>query len=354
MASSSSSTEQQSDRRTAAAAVAFLGPITSYTHQATRNGGFDEQNWALIPVTNIIDVFGEVQSGRACFGVVPFENSTHGTVTQCLSGLADRSSRYPDVSVCAEIYLDVHHYLLGHKASNSGSGADEGGGFGHVKRIYSHPQAFGQTVNWVAENLRSGGRAVECIEVSSTSRAAELAALDNRRSGEDGEEGGGPGSSSSAAIASQMAGEHFGLDVLARNIEDRADNVTRFFVLERHNNKNEGGDGNGKAQLPEKLAGRKGHKTLVSFTVSHRKPGALADVLDVFRRRQLNLTSINSLPSLVEPFNYLFFVEFEGSSRHEGGEKDDAAGKNVEGAMQEVAKLAERSRWLGSWVNQRS
>jgi len=83
-----------------------------------------------------------------------------------------------------------------------------------------------------------------------------------------------------------------------------------------------------------------------TFTVPHRSPGALADVLECFRRFGLNLTSINSLPSLMEPFQYLFFVEFEGSRF------GDADGR-VRRALEDVAKVAQTWRWLGSWVDQR-
>lgn len=96
----------------------------------------------------------------------------------------------------------------------------------------------------------------------------------------------------------------------------------------------------------EKKKGQGGDKSLVSFTVPHRSPGALAGVLDVFRKYGLNLTSINSLPSLIQPFQYLFFVEFEGSRHH------DPEGK-VKSALDEVDEVAEGWRWLGSWESGR-
>ena len=91
---------------------------------------------------------------------------------------------------------------------------------------------------------------------------------------------------------------------------------------------------------------RSPYKSLVSFTVPTRSPGALADVLDCFRKYRLDLTSINSLPSLVQPFQYLFLVEFEGS-------RLDDADREVENALRDVAEVAQKSRWLGSWLNQR-
>ncbi|KAH6636152.1 Prephenate dehydratase-domain-containing protein [Chaetomium tenue] len=303
--------------------VAFLGPFNSYSHQATKIA-FPEAKWQLEPTTTIKEVFDRVQSQRAPYGVVPFENSTHGTVTFTLDNLADRAGEYADLVVCDEVYLDVHHFLLGRlppspttttttttppqptpsEPPQTGTGTPLTT-LTHIRRIYSHPQAFGQTSSFVRRWLP----AAETVEVSSTSRAAELAAAD--------------GSGASAAIASEMAGRAVGLQVLARCVEDREDNMTRFLVLRR-----------------------RAYKSLVSFTVPHRRPGALADALACFGARRLNLTSISSVPSLVGPFQYLFFVEFEGSRF------DDPEGR-VSGVFGDLERVAERWRWLGSWRNRR-
>ncbi|KAL2200941.1 Prephenate dehydratase-domain-containing protein [Corynascus similis CBS 632.67] len=334
--------------------VAFLGPVNSYSHQATKTA-FPDSKWRLEPTGTIKEVFDRVQSGHAPYGVVPFENSTHGTVTFTLDSLADRAGEYAGIVVCDEVYLDVHHFLLGrlptspspaitsnndsHSDSDSKNDKDKKGvplaSLTHIRRVYSHPQAFGQTGAFMRRHLAHA----ETVDVSSTSRAAELAAADTR--GE------------SAAIASEWAGRGFGLDVLARCIEDREDNTTRFFVLRRKGGQ-EGDDGDRDGGLRETEVGDERddgdagggpkYKSLVSFTVPHRRPGALADVLDCFRGRKLNLTSINSVPSLVGPFQYLFFVEFEGSKL------DDPEGR-VAGVLEDLEGVAERWRWLGSWRN---
>lgn len=307
--------------------------------KATKSA-FSEDDYALNPVATIKDVFDAVAAGAADYGVVPFENSTHGVVTFTLGYLADRGGDYGDLSVCGEVYIDVHHFLLGRTRDKAEeqqqppAPAAKGKpqhDLSHIRRVYSHPQAFGQTQAFVSTYLPAG---VETIDVSSTSKAAEMAGLD--ASGE------------TAAISNESAAAAFGLDVLARCIEDRDDNTTRFFVL-RRGRASGGGDGNGEDQgraVAEAEANSRGHKSLVSFTVPHRAPGALAAVLDVFRKVGLNLTSINSLPSLIQPFQYLFLVEFDGSRYH------DPEGK-VESALSEVAKVAESSRWLGSWENRR-
>lgn len=321
-------------------------------------------------MATIKDVFDTVQAGDAPYGVVPFENSTHGVVTFTLENFADRHRAYGDLSVCGEVYLDVHHFLLGYKqaptsppsqdtpASSSSLpqhvGLASSHTFGqqvqspgtstptqtnpnplrpranplvpldHVRRVLSHPQAFGQSNAFLSTYLRG----VDTVDVSSTSKAAETASRDE--------------TGTTAAIAGEIAAEMFGLDMLARCIEDRDDNTTRFFILRR---KGDDYERDSQGEVERKGTG-KGYKSLVSFWVPHKSPGALAAVLDVFSKYGLNLTSINSLPSLIQPFQYLFFVEFEGSRRH------DPDGK-VSSALEQIDQVAEGWRWLGSWESQR-
>ncbi|OHE95484.1 prephenate dehydratase [Colletotrichum orchidophilum] len=353
--------------------VGFLGPQASYTHQASLQA-FPEDEWDLRPVVNITgtravchlasdrasssDIFEVVQSGEVAFGVVPVENSTNGSVLFTLDNLADRNGLYPDISVCGEIYLDVHHFLVGRRPDpapahdsatgpgsgpRGGGGGDEGSGactptasdpnplkprtkplcsLKHIRRLYSHPQAWGQCVAFLQTYLKG----IEAIDVSSTSRAAELVSMDE--------------TGTSAAISSEIAAGMHGIDVLARTIEDREDNTTRFFIIRR-------GLDAGQKMPGHCVRERERKKSMVSFTVPHEAPGALADVLDCFRRYGTNLTSINSRPSLTAPFNYVFFAEFEGHRFR------DPEGR-VKGALEGVAQVAERWRWLGSWEDQRS
>jgi chorismate mutase/prephenate dehydratase len=152
-----------------------------------------------------------------------------------------------------------------------------------------------QCRNWLAKHLPAS----RLVEVTSTSTAAQLA-QDK------------PGA---AAIASLQAGVHFGLDVLAEDIEDNKSNSTRFAVI---------GD---------ETAPRTGNdKCALMFEVAHR-PGALADAMNIFKRHRLNLTWIESFPIARPEGGYMFFVEMEGH------EADSGVRKAVKALERKVVRL---------------
>ncbi|HZZ73957.1 MAG TPA: prephenate dehydratase [Pirellulales bacterium] len=235
--------------------VSFLGPAYTYSHLAALHKF--GQGVEMLPVSTIGAVFEEVNRGHAHYGLVPLENSTDGRIADTLENFV----RLP-VRICGEVQLRIHHNLLGR------------GSRGEIQEIYSKPQALSQCRNWLSRHL-PGART---IEVTSTTTAAQLA-QDK------------PGA---AAIASVQAGLHYGLSVLAENIEDNPSNFTRFAVIGEH------------------PATRTGHdKTAIMFEVDHQ-PGALADAMQIFKRNRLNLTWIESFPIPEFPGRYLFFIELEG------------------------------------------
>jgi chorismate mutase/prephenate dehydratase len=235
--------------------IAFLGPLYSYSHLATIH--HFGQSVEFVPVGTIAAVFEEVQRGHSDYGLVPVENSTDGRIADSL----DMFTRMP-LRICGAIDLKIHHTLLGNCPRNE------------VQEVYSRPQGLSQCRNWLAKHLP----AARTIEVTSTSTAAQLAAEK-------------PGA---AAIASVQAGVHYGLNVLAVNIEDNPGNTTRFAVI--------GG------QPPERTGN---DRTAMLFQVEHR-PGALAEAMQIFKRNRLNLTWIESFPIPGTDRIYLFFVEMEG------------------------------------------
>jgi len=180
--------------------IAYWGPEGSFTHQAAveKFGSMAE----YIPEPSIQDVFREVGKGRADYGVVPIENSTEGVVNYTLDMFVDSP-----LKICAEIYLEISHYLMGK------------GKLEDVKCIYSNPQAIAQCRQWIRQNLPHA----ELIEVSTTSKGAELAARDT--------------TGTTAAIGSKIAAEIYDLEILAHNIEDSASNITRFLIIGKNYSK---------------------------------------------------------------------------------------------------------------------
>jgi chorismate mutase/prephenate dehydratase len=249
--------------------IGFLGPVGTFSHAAAvRKFGSSVD---YVELADIPAVFEEVVRGHSDYGMVPVENSIHGGVIDTLDAFLHSSAR-----ICAEVKITIHHNLLARQP------------WEQVKRIYSKPEVFSQCRNWLSSTAK--GRDIQ--PAASTSKAAELASQE-------------PGA---AAIGSTMAGELYNLHVLFENIEDNPDNVTRFFVIGREPARKTGDD-----------------KTAIMFTTAH-KPGALAEVLDVFRDTGINLTDIEKRPSKKVNWEYYFFIDAQGHIDDEAMKKaiDDA------------------------------
>ena len=236
--------------------VAYLGPRATFTHLACiRKFGSSAQ---YVPQTSIKDVFDEVERGRADFGVVPIENSTEGVVNHTLDMFIDSN-----LQIYGEVLQEVSHHLLSKSDSLKA-----------VKKIYSHPHAIAQCRQWLETNMPE----VPLAEVHSTARAAEICTEDP----------------SAAAIASELAGQIYGLKVLKPRIEDNINNYTRFLVLS--------------SKTPERTGK---DKTSVMLSVKD-KVGALYDLLRPFASHGTNLTKIESRPSRRKAWEYIFFIDLEG------------------------------------------
>ena len=256
--------------------IGFLGPDGSFSHAASvRKFGSSVQ---YVPMADIASVFEEVVRGHVDYGLVPVENSIGGGVVDTLDAFLHSSAR-----ICAEVLISVHHNLLAKEP------------WDQVKKILSKPEVFSQCRNWLSATAKE--REVE--PAASTSRAAELAAQQT----------------GVAAIGSALAGEIYGLHVLFENIEDNPDNVTRFFVIGREGARKSSGD-----------------KTAIMFTTAH-KPGALAEVLDVFKENGINLTDIEKRPSKKVNWEYYFFIDAQGHS------DDPAMKKAISQAKQHCLQL---------------
>ena len=236
--------------------VAYLGPRATFTHLACIHKFGESAQY--VPVNSIKEVFDEVERGRANFGVVPIENSTEGVVNHTLDLFIDSN-----LKIYGEVLQEVSHHLL----SKSEKLHD-------IKKVYSHSHAIAQCRNWLENNLPH----VALSEVPSTAKAAELC-LDDP---------------SSAAIASELAGRLYGLNVLKPRIEDNVNNFTRFLVL---------------SQKPSDRTNK--DKTCVMFSVKD-KVGALYDLLRPFASHGISMTKIESRPSRRKAWEYIFFIDIEG------------------------------------------
>lgn len=266
--------------------VAYFGSPGSYTHQAAREKFGDSVLY--YPQTTINDVFDSVEKGDTTYGVVPFENSTFGSVVTTLDRFISSKAQ-----IFAEAYLKVNHYLLSNFKFES------------IKKVYSHPQAFGQCQKWLDTHLKG----VQRIDTFSTSKAAELSTVEP----------------ASAAISNSICADLYGLNILAKDIQDKKDNTTRFFILSTNSDRSTEND-----------------KTLLLFTVDHRKPGALCDSLRIFKDNNINLTKTDSRPSLQRPWHYVFFIELQGH-------KDDDV---VKKSLEDLKEFCLDLKVLGSYQNQ--
>ena len=295
-----------------------------------------------------------MQDSSATFGVIPFENSSNGPVVFTLDLLIDRAEDFPDVNVCGEAYIGVQHCLLGHVPRNPDRDTLSPHSSGcatptrtkpnpreprskpltsikHIQRVYSHPQAFGQCEAFLSTYLKG----VERREVSSTSYAASIVAKGSQ------EDDLPPGAA--AAISSALAADIHDLTIMATSIQDAEDNTTRFLIIQRgHVNLEYQG------LLPSKLYVETGaetnRKALIAFTINHETQGTLANALLVFKRHGLNITSINSRPSRIRPWHYIFMVEVEGNKELEDPD-------HLRMALEDLDTITEGNKWLGCWVD---
>jgi len=237
--------------------VSFQGVPGAYSEEAIRQ--FFGPEVESFPCHTFDDVFVAVEQGDAAYGMLPIENSVAGSVVQSYELLMEH-----DLRVRAEVILRVRHQLL----------AMPGTLLSDLKRVKSHPQALAQCERYLA---RRGLEAVPNFDTAGSAR--DLAANPEPGTG---------------VIAGALAGELYGLQALDDGIEDLPFNYTRFFVL--------GLDDPPRAQRS---------KTSLIFTTRHQ-PGALFDSLGEFANRHINLTKIESRPRRNRPWQYLFYLDFEG------------------------------------------
>lgn len=266
--------------------VAYLGPEGTFTQSAVLKH-FGHSVHAL-SVSTVDEVFHEVESGSADFGVAPIENSSEGTVN---IHTLDMFLTSP-LKICGEIELRIHQHLMGRMQDIK-----------DIKRVCSHPQSLAQCRNWLAQHLPE----VEKVPVASNAEAA-------RRARD--EEG-------TAALAGDAAAKVYGLRILFNTLEDRDDNTTRFVVV-------------GRKLFPP--SGNDKTAVLVSARESEG-PGLLLHLLAPLSRHGVNMTRIESRPSRKRKWDYVFFLDLDGHA-------EDA---NVGKALEEMKSKASLLKVLGAF-----
>jgi chorismate mutase/prephenate dehydratase len=205
------------------------------------------------------EVFTLVQDGTLAYGIIPVENSQEGSVGRSYDLLLESN-----VKVCGEQHLRVSHSLIANKSATLGS----------IKKIYSHPQALAQCQAFL-RNLD-----VELVPAYNTAASVKMIKENKIMDG--------------AAIASDAAARIYDMQVIAQEIEDNRRNTTRFFILGKEEPKPTGND-----------------KTSIVFLLKH-EPGTLYRTISEFARRNINLTKIESRPTKQTPWEYNFYLDFEG------------------------------------------
>lgn len=263
--------------------VAYLGPPGTFSQEAALKhfGGLA----TTVPCASIDEVFRRVETGAAGYGVVPVENSTEGAIGRTLDLLLTTPAK-----VCGEVMLPVRQCLMS-KARNRSD----------IRKVYSHTQSLAQCQQWLARYLPH----TERIAVVSNAEAARLAARERR----------------AAAIGSKTAAALYDLRLLARNIEDEANNTTRFLVIAEHDATPSGKD-----------------KT--SLILSTRNvPGAMHQLLTPLAANQVSMTRLETRPARTGLWEYLFYVDVEGHQQE----------ARVAKALAELKQIASFLKNLGSY-----
>ena len=253
--------------------TAYLGPKGTFCEQAARKH-FYSKEVNFMPFLSIAEVFRAVEGRISEYGVVPVENSLEGSVHLTLDLLLET-----DLMVCGEVELRIEHNLI----VKSGTRIEM------IQLVLSHAQALAQCRRFLEKNLPKA----DIREVSSTAKAVEmLNSLNN-----------------AASIGPETAAENSGMEILVKGIEDSFNNFTRFFILNKKDASLTGKD-----------------KTSIIFSAKNT-PGSLYRVLEAFAVREINLTKIESRPERGKPWEYIFYLDFEG---HRIEEKNREALKDTE------------------------
>jgi prephenate dehydratase len=264
--------------------VAFQGVPGAYSEQAIYQ--FFGKDAESVPLRTFEEIFFAVERGDVERGMLPIENAVAGSVTRSYQLLMDH-----DLRICAEVILRVRHMLM----------APPGTDPGDLRVVRSHPQALEQCQRYLA---RRGLEPEPAFDTAGSAR--DLAKAPEPGVG---------------VIASSLSAELYGLEIIDEHIEDFRFNYTRFFVLS--------------TEAPQRA---QRNKTSIVFTTPHQ-PGALYECMGEFAQRGVNLTKIESRPRLNRPWQYVFYLDFEGHSQD----------PECEAAMMSLLRRSSFVKLLGSY-----
>ena len=272
--------------------ASFQGEPGAFSHKAAMD--LLGPDVAVEPRQRFEDVFAALRDGEADAAVIPIENTLHGSVHENYDHLLQF-----DFRIVGETNVRIVHNLI----------AVPGVRFKDVKRVYSHPVALNQCVDFFKNNPR-----IEREPFYDTAGSVKMVMAE--------------GLTDAAAIASAVSAEIYGAKILKRSIEDDRQNFTRFFLLRRQNQK----------PLVVNEQGKKNWKTSLVFTIRNQ-PGSLFKALSAFALRELSMIKIESRPLRGRPWEYLFYVDFVGNTEEE----------RVQRALSHLQELADMLKVLGCY-----
>ncbi len=268
--------------------IAYLGPEATNSHQAALKKFGASVNYQAF--ATFADIFTAVEKGEADYGIIPIENSTEGSVRDALDQFVTS-----ELKIVAQLYLEISYTLISRSPLEK------------ITKVYSKDQALAQCRMWLQRHLPHA----QLVDASSTARAVQIARD---------EEG-------AAGVAPELAASVYGVPIVARNIQDKMNNTTRFFVIGRRPS---GAVGNGRDMTSLLIS-------LGDEAAAHS--GALLKMLKPLADRGINLSKIESRPSKRRAWDYYFFLDV-------AGHYDDPS---VKEAVAELKQFCTMVKWLGSY-----
>jgi len=262
--------------------VAFQGEPGAYSEDAAVS--FFKEKIETIPFPTFYDVLNSTETGKSDYAVLPVENSLEGSVGESYDVLLTTN-----LKVVGEIYHRIKHCLIGLQKLEK------------TDTVYSHPQALGQCRKFIQENH------LKPIPTYDTAGSVKILLE--------------LGKENISCIASRKAAEIYKVPIIKEGIEDNSNNYTRFLVLAK-----------------EKVERTQKDKTSIIFSISHH-PGALFNILEKFNASKINLTKIESRPTKATPWEYNFYVDFEGHQND----------KNISDAIEKIRSNTIFLKILGSY-----